>query len=97
MDLHDDPFADTPFGRLALAKIKPTSPNFRLYEAGWLETGGPPETWEIFEVIGAEFREAKSGPRKGRLSIMVPNTRRVAHIHRDDLRDGDDSGAPHMR
>ncbi|UVT00047.1 hypothetical protein [Burkholderia glumae] len=87
MDLHDDPFADTSFGRLALKKIKPTSSNFRLFEAGWLETGGPPETWEIFEVIGAEFREAKRGPNKGKLSIMVPNTRCIVHLHRDELRD----------
>ncbi|WP_186152051.1 hypothetical protein [Burkholderia gladioli] len=87
MDLRQDPFADTHFGRLALEKIKPTSPHFRLYEAGWLETGGPPDSWEIFEVIGAEFREAKRGPNQGKLSIMVPNTRRIVHIHRDELRD----------
>ncbi|WP_186050448.1 hypothetical protein [Burkholderia gladioli] len=87
MGVHNDLFADTNFGRIALAKIKPASPNFRLYEAGWLETGGPPDTWEIFEVIGAEFREAKRGPNKGKLSIMVPNTRRIVHLHRDELRD----------
>ncbi|MEX3629733.1 MAG: hypothetical protein VB138_09910 [Burkholderia sp.] len=91
MDLKHDPFADTQFGRIALARIKPTSANFRLYEAGWLETGGPPDTWEIFEVIGAEFREVTRGPNQGKLSVMIPNTRRTVHIHRDDLRD--DSGA----
>ncbi|WP_208452550.1 hypothetical protein [Burkholderia gladioli] len=38
-------------------------------------------------MIGAEFREAKRGPNKGKLSIMVPNTRRIVHLHRDELRD----------
>ncbi|WP_186198846.1 hypothetical protein [Burkholderia gladioli] len=87
MDLRQDPYANSHVGRIALEKIKPTSPHFRLYAAGWLETCGPPETWEIFEVAGAEFREAKRGPNKGKLSIMVPNTRRIVHIHRDELRD----------
>lgn len=76
-----DFFMDQWYAPLALAKIKPASPNFRIYEVGWLETGGPSDTWDTLEVIGAEFREVKSGPRKGRLAIMVPGTRRVAHIH----------------
>lgn len=41
LDMTKDPFADTEFGKVALAKLEPCKPNFRLYCAGWLETGGP--------------------------------------------------------
>lgn len=85
MDSQRDLFADTLFGKIALDKIKPASPNFRLFSAGWIETGGPPESWEVMAVTGAEFREAKSGPNKGKLSIMVPNTPRTVHIHRSEM------------
>ncbi|WP_166742036.1 hypothetical protein [Burkholderia cepacia] len=47
MDMTNDIFADMPFGQIALEKINPASPNFRLFSAGWLETGGGPETWEV--------------------------------------------------
>ncbi|MEX3555316.1 MAG: hypothetical protein VB131_01375 [Burkholderia gladioli] len=86
MDMQTDLFAEYPFGKIALEKINPQSPNFRLYSAGWLETGGPPETWEVMEVSGAEFREAKSGPNKGKLAIVVPNTKRTVHVHVTEIR-----------
>lgn len=72
-----DFFADQPCGKAALAKIKPTDPNFRLYSAGWL---GDFETTDTMEVTGAVFRAAKSGPRKGQLCIEVPGTRRTAYV-----------------
>lgn len=77
---HMDLFMNEPQTIVALRKIKLKSPNFRVYCCGWLETGGPPETWEVMEVTGAEFREAKSGPRKGELCIMVPGTKRTAFV-----------------
>ena len=86
LDMTKDPFADTEFGKVALAKLEPCKPNFRLYCAGWLETGGPPETWEVMEVTGAEFREAKRGPNKGKLSILVPHTQRTVHVHVSEMR-----------
>ncbi|MBN3761103.1 hypothetical protein [Burkholderia sp. Ac-20365] len=85
MDMQRDIFAEMPFGQIALAKLQPSNPNFRLYSAGWLETGGPPETWDEMAVTGAEFREAKSGPNKGKLSVMVPNTKRTVHVHRSEM------------
>jgi len=85
MDMANDIFAQTPFGKIALEKIKPTSPNFRLYSAGWLETGGPPETWEVMEVTGAEFRAAKSGLYKGTLCIKIKGTERTAHVTKAEL------------
>lgn len=87
MDISKDIFADQPYGKIALRKINPSSPNFRLYCAGWIETGGPPETWEVMEVSGAEFREAKRGPNKGKLTIMVPNTKRTVHVHISEIRE----------
>lgn len=86
MDMRSGVFEQQLYGQIALEKIKPSSPNFRLYSAGWLETGGPPETWEVMEVTGAEFREAKSGPNKGKLCILVPNTKRSAHVHVSEMR-----------
>jgi hypothetical protein len=73
----EDLFADTTFGKVALAKIKPTDPNFRLYFAGWL---GDIATADTMKVTGAVFREAKRGPRKGELCIVVPGTKRVAYV-----------------
>lgn len=86
MDMREDLFAAQSYGKIALQKIKPSSPNFRLYSAGWLETGGGPETWEVMKVTGAEFRQAKSGPNKGKLSVMVPNTKRTVHVHATEMR-----------
>lgn len=84
MDMQEDIFGKMPFGKIALAKLKPASPNFRLYSAGWLEKG-PPETWEVMAVTGAEFREAKSGPNRGKLCIMVKGTKRTVHVHRSEM------------
>ncbi|WP_199031383.1 hypothetical protein [Ralstonia sp. ASV6] len=94
MDMTKDIFADQLYGQLALEKIKPSSPNFRLYMAGFIENGGPPESWEVMEVVGAEFREAKSGPNKGKLCVMVPNTKRTAHIHVSEMRARDTQKTP---
>ncbi|WP_257977814.1 hypothetical protein [Burkholderia gladioli] len=82
----EDIFAKQSYGQIALKKIKPANPNFRLYSAGWLETGGPPETWDVMAITGAEFRVAKTGPRKGQLSVIVPNTKRTVHVTRDEMR-----------
>ena len=57
--------------------------NFFIYEAGWL--GKRPEDFRVMEVKGAEFRAAKSGPRKGELVVMIQGTRRVTHVTRKDM------------
>lgn len=72
-----DPFADTTFGQLALAKIKPTSTNFRLYSAGWMGKGNERE---CMEVTGAELRRATRGPRKGQLVVIIPGTKRTTYV-----------------
>lgn len=78
-----DLFADTAFGKAALAKLKPTDPNFRLFFAGWL---GDYDTTDTMEVKGAIFRAAKSGPRKGQLVIQVPGTERTAYVTEAEMR-----------
>lgn len=77
MDNTEDIFADYSYGKVALQKIAPADPNFRLYEAGFL---GDKPPFEIMEVKGAVFREAKNGKNKGKLSIMVPGTSRTAYV-----------------
>jgi hypothetical protein len=56
--------------------------NFRLFEAGWMEKKPP---FRLMEVRGAEFRAAKTGPYKGKLSIMVPGTQRVTYVNKEDM------------
>ena len=79
----EDLFADTTFGKLALGKIKPANPNFRLYSAGWLGKGNERE---VMEVTGADFREAKSGPRKGQLCVPVKDTKRTVYVTAAEMR-----------
>ena len=53
MSMEIDIFAETDYGKIALKKIAPTDPNFRLYEAGWLGKHGKSD---VMEVKGAVFR-----------------------------------------
>lgn len=81
-----DHFADSPFGVLALKKLQKRGPlpeNFRLFSAGWM--GKDPEDWTAMKVIGAVFREAKTGPNKGKLSIMVEGTKREVFVTEDEM------------
>lgn len=84
MDMEIDEFATHSFGKAALKKLAPVSENFRLYTAGWL--GNKPEEMTVMQVTGAEFRRAKSGPNKGKLSILVRGTKRSAFVTRDEIR-----------
>lgn len=79
MDMNTDVFADTVYGKIALKKLAPNEPHFRLFEAGWLGDGKPGKR-EVMEVKGADFREAVRGPNKGQLSIMVPQTTRSVFV-----------------
>jgi hypothetical protein len=78
MDMEQDIFAEYPYGKVAIQKMAPVPENFRLYSAGWL--GDNPKDRSVMEVNGAEFRVAKSGPNKGKLSIMIPGTKRTAYV-----------------
>lgn len=90
MSTTQDVFGSMPYAKVALAKIKPTHPNFRLYSAGWV---GDFATTDTMEVTGAVFREAKSGPRKGQFCIMVPGTKRTAYVTESEMKAVDKSSA----
>lgn len=83
MDMTHDIFADQVFGKIALRKLSPVPENFRLYMAGWL--GDKPSKTGVMEVAGAQFRVAKSGKNKGKLSIMIPGTKRTAYVTADEM------------
>lgn len=65
------------YGKVALQKLAPVAPGFFIYCAGWL---GDFNTTDTMEVTGAVFREAKSGPRKGKCCILVPGSKRTAYV-----------------
>jgi hypothetical protein len=88
MDMTVDLFSHHSFGRAALKQLSPVPDNFRLFEAGWL--GKRPEEFRVMEVKGAEFRVAKSGPNKGRLTVIVPGTIQTAYVTKDEIRACDD-------
>lgn len=80
--MDNDVLADTTYGKLALAKLKPKNKNFRLYEAGWLGKGNERE---VMEIKGAIFRIARSGPRKGKLCILIKGTECTTYITASEL------------
>lgn len=82
-DMEKDLFAEQSYGKLALKKIGSVPENFRLYAAGWL--GKKPEDWKVMKVKGAEFCVAKSGPNKGRMTIMVKGSQRTAQVTREEI------------
>ncbi len=75
---------NTSYGRAALSKLAPVAENFRIYEAGWL--GDKPSEWTVMEVKGMEFRAAKTGPNKGKLTVPVPGTKRTVYVTEDEMR-----------
>jgi len=83
----EDLFKDTTYGKLALEKLAPIGPNFMLFEAGWL---GNSSQRDCMKIIGADFRVAKSGPRKGQLCILVPGTQRTAYVTATEIANAGD-------
>lgn len=76
-DMTKDVFAEFGFGKAALKRMEKTGPlpaNFRLYDAENLGKGLG------MRVIGAEFLEAAQGPFKGKLSIKMEGTERIAYV-----------------
>lgn len=83
MDMTKDLFAEQGYGRIALKKLAPVSPNFRLFQAGWL--GEKPVDWKVMKITGAEFRVAKTGKNAGTLSIMVKGSTRSTYVTRAEM------------
>lgn len=82
MSMDIDLFADTNYGKLALQKIAPTNPDFRLYYAGWM---GKDNDRQVMKVTGAVFRAAKRGRFKRQLHIKAPNTDLTAYVTSDEM------------
>jgi hypothetical protein len=82
-DMTKDIFATCSYGQVALRKLGAVSNGFRLFSAGWLEA--KPDDWQTMKVTGAEFRVAKAGPNKGKLSIKVPGTERSVYVTREEM------------
>ena len=81
-DMERDIFAEQTYGMIALEKLAPVHENFRLYSAGWLGEG---TQFDVMAVKGAVFRPAKSGPNKGKLSIIVKDTSRIAYVTKEEM------------
>jgi len=84
MDMDQDVFAEQSYGKVALQKMAPVPENFRLYCAGWL--GKEPKDFTVMEVTGAQFRVAKTGVNKGKLSIMVAGTKRTVYVTATEMK-----------
>lgn len=69
----------------ARAKMKNLPENFMIYKFNWLGDLNDREN-NVMEVTGAVFREAKSGPRKGKLCMMVKGTERKVFLTPDDVK-----------
>lgn len=80
-DMSEKVFEQQAFGKAALRKIGEVAENFRLYDAGWMGNGNR----DTMRVTGAEFRNAKSGPNKGRMTVMVPNTKRTVYVTKSEM------------
>lgn len=91
MDMQKDMMAEMSYGKAALHKLATTTANFRLYEAEWL--GDKPSEWTVMKVTGAEFREAKTGANKGKLSVMVKGSKRTAYVTKEEMAAFDASNA----
>lgn len=82
--MSNDVFAYFPFGKAALEKMGAVTENFRLFEAGWVGDN-PKNNSDTMKVTGAEFRIAKAGKNKGKLSIKVPDTTRTVYVNRNEM------------
>ena len=89
-DMDTDIFAEQPYGRAALKKMAANSPlpeNFPLYCAEWL--GDKKNMYQTLKVTGAEFRAARMGPYKGKLSVLLPDTKRTVYLSPEEARNNE--------
>jgi len=82
-DMQERIFEETAGGKAAMQKLGEVPDNFRLYAFEWMEE--KPEDWDTLKFTGAEFREAKRGPNKGRLSIKLKGTERTVFVNKRDV------------
>lgn len=87
MDMQEDIIASFDYGKAALKKLAPVPENFRLYLLEWL--GERPGERTILKITGAEFRKAKTGKNKGKLTVMVENSKRTVYLTKEEILDVD--------
>lgn len=83
MGMRDALFEQYSYGKIALKKMGTLPENFYLFSAKWL---GDYKTTDTMELKGAQFREAKRGPNKGKLSILVKGTERTAYVTTSEMK-----------
>lgn len=83
-DMTERVMDDIAYGRAALKKMGDVSENFRIHTAGWIG-GAEPSMWHGMQVTGSEFRPAKTGPNKGRLTIMVKESSRTVYVSKAEI------------
>ena len=87
MDMQESIMDKTTYGQVALKKMAPVPEGFRLYEAGWIDEN--PKERTVMQVTGAVFREAKTGPNKGKMTVKVDGTKRTVYVTKDEMREFD--------
>lgn len=70
--------------KAALAKLAPVADNFMVYLYSW-EGDINDRRNCVMKLTGAVFREAKRGPRKGELCVMVKGTERSTYLSPDEI------------
>ncbi len=83
-DMNEKIFESTDYGKAALLKFGDCPDNFRIFEAGMIDDNSKVDNGIMF-VKGACFRVAKSGPNKGKLSILIPNTTLKTFVTREEI------------
>lgn len=77
----NDIFAEYTFGKVALEKFGEVAEGFRLYEAERMEDES------TIRVVGAVFRPAKTGPNKGKPTVMVKHTKKMTYVTDREIRE----------
>ena len=81
-DMTTDLFAEYSYGQIALQKLAPTDPDFRLYKAGWM---GKSNTRDAMQVTGGVFRKALRGQYKGKLAVLVADISRSVDVTASEM------------
>lgn len=82
-DMTEKVFEITEFGQAAIQKLGKVSDNFRLHKASWVDE--KLEDFDTMKVTGAEFRIAKSGKNKGKMTVLVPGTQRTVYVTKSEI------------
>ena len=80
-----DMMNDYPPSLAGIKKMREVPDGFCFYAFAWL--GDNPEDFDVMRLTGAVYREAKSGPNKGKRTIQVPNSVRNIYVTAQEIKD----------